>query len=252
MYNSAEVKVLIKELRDTLKTLGYCMLFLLFIPIALLMNWHILHFQWEVSGIFAPVFMAIVLIFASYSGVSIFQREKKDRALEYLFSLPMPIGKILAIKIFPRLLILMLLFALGVIFSVFRTVISDAAGIVILFFTAIFISLAVDSLANAMIGVLLVNIILYYTSIITSYLAIENRFLGSTEPLFWLSYLIPGLLVLVPLAVAFWLTLRNYDLKPLKWQAKPYLIIALPWAAVLLVFIMVFLKKYLKWIDIFR
>jgi ABC-type Na+ efflux pump permease subunit len=249
MCNPAEENVLTKEIKDTLKTLGYCLFLLLFIPLAMLMNWHIFHSQWEVSGIFAPVFVAIVLIFAAYSGVSIFQTEKKDRALEYLLSLPMSIWKILVIKILPRLTVLLLLIAVGGMLSIFRTVISDAIGVIILFFIAVFISLAVDSLGNAMIGVLLLNIILYYTSIITSYLTIEYRLWGSTEPIFWLSHLLPGLLLLVPLAVAFGLTLKNFDLKPLKWQARPYLVIALPSAAVLLLFIMVFLKKYLIWIK---
>jgi len=248
MCNSAEENVLTKEIKDTLKALGHCLLILLFIPLALLMNWHIFHSQWEISGIFAPVFVAIVLLFAAYSGVSIFQAEKKDRALEYLLSLPMPISKILAIKIFPRLAVLLLLMVVGGIFAIFRTVISDAISVMIVFFTAVFISLAVDSLINAMIGVLLLNIILYYTSIITSYLTIEYRLLGSSESISWLSYLVPGLLLLVPLAVAFGTTLKNFDMKPLKWQAKPYLVIALPFAAGLLLFIMVFLKHYLIWI----
>jgi ABC-type Na+ efflux pump permease subunit len=248
MCNPAEENVLFKEIKDTLKTLGYCLFLLLFIPLAMLMDWHIFHSQWEVSGIFAPVFVAIVLLFAGYSGVSIFQTEKKDRALEYLLSLPVSIGKILAIKILPRLTMLLLLVVVGGILSIFRTVISDAISVIIVFFIAVFISLAVDSLINAMIGVLLVNIILYYTSIITSYLTIEYRLLGSTEPIFWLSYLLPGLLLLVPLAVAFGLTIKNFDLKPLKWQAKPYLVIALPSAALLLLFIMLFIKKYLIWI----
>jgi ABC-type Na+ efflux pump permease subunit len=248
MCDRAEEKVLTKEIKDTLKTLGHCLFLLLFIPLAMLMNWHIFHSQWEISGVFAPVFVAIVLLFAAYSGVSIFQTEKKDRALEYLLSLPMPINKIMAFKILPRLTILLLLIIVGGILSVFLTVIADAVSVIIVFLTAVFISLAVDSLVNAMIGVLLVNIILYYTSIITSYLTIEYRFLGSTEPIFWLSHLLPGLLLLVPLAVAFGLTLKNFDMKPLKWQAKPYLVIALPFAAALLLFIMVFLKEYLIWI----
>lgn len=237
-----------KEIKDTLKILGHCLLILLFIPLTMLMNWHIFHSQWEISGIFPPVFVAIVLFFAAYSGVSIFQTERKDRALEYMFSLPMSIGKILVIKILPRLTVLLLLMVVGGILSIFRTVVSDAISVIIVFFIAVFISLAVDSLINAMIGVLLVNIILYYTSIIASYLTIEYRLLGSTEPIFWLSHLLPGLLLLVPLAVAFGITLKNFDLKPLKWQAKPYLVIALPSAVLLLLFIMVFVKKYLIWI----
>ena len=240
--------MLFKEIKDTVKTLGHCFFLLLFIPLAMLMDWHIFHSQWEVSGIFAPVFVAIVLLFAGYSGVSIFQTEKKDRALEYLLSLPVSIGKILAIKILPRMTMLLLLVVIGGILSIFRTVISDAISVIIVFFIAVFISLAVDSLINAMIGVLLINIILYYSSIITSYLTIEYGLLGSTEPIFWLSHLLPGLLLLIPLAVAFGITLKNFDLKPLKWQAKPYLVIALPSAALLLLFIMVFLKKYLIWI----
>ncbi len=248
MCNAAEENVLTKEIKDTLKTLGHCMFLLLFVPLAMLMNWHIFHSQWEVSGVFAPVFVAVVLLFAAYSGVSIFQAEKKDRALEYLLSLPMPIGKILAFKILPRLTVLLLLIMVGGILSVFLTVISDAVSVLIVFFTAVFISLAVDSLINAMIGVLLLNIILYYTSIITSYLTIAYRLLGSTEPISWLSHLLPVLLLLVPMAVAFGITLKNLDMKPLKWQAKPYLVIALPSAAVLLLFIMVFIKEYLIWI----
>lgn len=249
MYNPGEVKVLKKEIRDTLKALGHCLLVLLFIPLAMLMNWHISHAQWEIYGIFVPVFVVIVLIFAVYSGVSIFQAEKKDRALEYLLSLPVSRGKILAIKILPRITVLMLLIVIGGFLSIFQTMISDAISVILVFFIAVLISLAVDSLVNAVIGVLLINIILYYTSIITSYLTIKYRFLGSTEPLFWLSYLVPGLLLLLPLAVAFGVTFKNFDLKPLKWQAKPYLVIALPWVAILLLYIMVFVKDYLIWIK---
>ena len=237
-----------KEINDTFKALGQCMLILLIIPLAMLMNWHIFHAQWEVSGIFQPVFVTIVLLFAAYSGVSIFQREKKDRALEYLLSLPVSIWKILALKIIPRLIMLLLLIAIGGFLSLFQTPISDTIGLIIVFFIAVFISLAVDSLINAMIGVLMVNIIIYYSSLIASYLTIENRFLGSTEPIFWLSYLLPPLLVLVPLAAAFALTLKNLDTKPLKWQAKPYLLIALPVTAGLLLFIMAFFKNYLVWV----
>ena len=248
MCDPAEEKVVTKEIKDTLKTLGHRMFLLLFIPLAMLMNWHIFHSQWEVSGIFEPVVVAIVLLFAAYSGVSIFQAEKRDRALEYLLSLPMSTWKILAIKILPRLTVLLLLIAAGGVLSVFRTVVSDAISVIMVFFIAVFISLAVDSLINAMIGVLLLNIILYYTSIITSYLTIEYRLWGSTEPIFWLSYLLPGLLLLVPLAVAFGIVIKNFDMKPLKWHAKPYLVIALPSAAVLLLFIMVFIEEYLIWI----
>lgn len=238
-----------KEIKDTLKTLGHCLFILLLLPMAMLMKRHIFHAQWEISGIFEPVYVAIVLLFAAYSGVSIFQTEKKDRALEYLLSLPVSKGKILAIKVLPRLTVLLLLIAVGGFLSIFRTPISDAIGVIIVFLVAVFISLSVDSLINAIFVVFGANIILYYSSLITSYLTIKYRFLGATEPIFWLSYLLPVLLIMVPLAVAFGLTLNHFDLKPFKWQAKAYLLIALPSILLLQVFIMVFLKKYLIWVK---
>jgi hypothetical protein len=53
---------------------------------------------------------------------------------------------------------------------------------------------------------------------------------------------------LIPLAAAFAITVKNFDLKPIKWQVKPYLMIALPTVLILLSFIIVFFRGYLIWI----
>jgi hypothetical protein len=240
--------VLKKEFRDTLKILFYCLLLFLIIPIARLLDWQVIHSQWEISGIWQPLFIAVIIIFAAYSGVSIFQSEKKERALEYLFSLPVSKWKIIAVKIFPRFLLLLLLIITGGVFSVFQNIMIDGISVMILFLMAVFVSLAVDSLINALLGVLVLNIILYYTSLILSYLTMKYGLFGSDTPLFWVSQLLPAVLLLVPLAAAFGITVKNFDLKPLKWQAKPYLVIALPTVLILLFFIIVFFKGYLIWI----
>ena len=237
-----------KEFRDTLMTLGHCLLMLIIIPMAMLLNWHVFHSQWEVSGIWQPVFTAIVVLFALYSGISIFQSEKRDRALEYLLTLPISIRKIVAIKIFPRLVLLVLLIAAGGIFAIFKNIAVDGVSLIVLFLIAVFVSLAVDSLINGMIGVVLLNVILYYTSLIISYLSMEYGLFGSNAPQFLFSHLLPAVLLLVPLAAAFGITLKNFDAKPLKWQAKPYLMIALPTVLLLISFILVFIKKYLVWV----
>lgn len=237
-----------KEILDTLKILGQSMLILVIIPMVILMDWHIFHSQWEISGILEPVFVAIVILFAAYSGVSIFQREKKDRAMEYLLSLPMSKWKILVSKIFPRLFFLLLLITAGGMLSISRNIIIDGMSLLVLFFMAMFISLAVDSVINAMLGVLLLNIILYYSSLVLSYVTMEYNLLGIGLPVAWLSQLLPGLFLIIPLAAAFGLTLKNFDIKPLKWQAKPYLFIALPCISLLLLFLMVFIKDYIIWI----
>jgi hypothetical protein len=145
--------------------------------------------------------------------------------------------------------LLLLLVIVGGIFSIFNNILIDSLSILVLFLSAIFISLAVDSTANGLIGVILLNFILYYTSLILSYLTMEHRFLGSDTPICFISHILPVVLLLAPLAAAFGKTLKNVDVKPLKWQAKPYLLIALPTVLVLLSFIILFFKGYLQWIK---
>jgi ABC-type Na+ efflux pump permease subunit len=241
--------VLKKEFIDTLKILFYCLLLFLIIPIARLLDWQVIHSQWEFSGTWQPLFIAFIIIFAAYSGVSIFQSEKKERAFEYLFSLPVSKWKIIGVKIVPRFLLLMLLIIAGSVFSVFQNIAIDGISMMILFLTAVFVSLAVDSLINALLGVVVLNITLYYASLILSYLTMKYGLFGSNTPIFWVSQLLPAILLLIPLAAAFAVTVKNFDMKPLKWQAKPYLTIALPTVLILLIFIIVFFKGYLTWIK---
>ncbi|MCP5102978.1 MAG: hypothetical protein GY950_06355 [bacterium] len=241
--------MLIKEFRDTLRTLFYCLFLFLTVPIARLLDWRLFHTEWELSGIWQLAFMAVIIIFAAYSGVSVFHAEKKDHALEYLFSLPLPRWKIIFLKVLPRFLMVLLLIAAGGIFSIFDTFIPDGIGVLILFLTALFMSLAVDSLLNGLFGVLVLNIILYYTSLVTSYITMEYGLSGDGMLVFWFSQFLPAVLLLAPFAVAFGMMVKNMDLKPLKWQAKPYLFIALPTVFVLLTFILVFLKGYIKWMK---
>lgn len=237
-----------KEFRDTLKVMLQCLLLLLVIPISKLLDWHFIHGQWEISGIWGPIVTGIIIIFAAYSGAAVFRVEKKDRALEYLLSLPVSRWEIFSVKVIPRLLVLLVMTTAAGIFKMFKQPWADGISVVVLFFIALFISLAVESLLSALLGVLAINIILYHASLIMSYLTMEYRLLGSTEPLFWLSQLLPAALLLFPLAAAFAITLKNLDVKSLKWHAKPYLVIALPSVLLLVSFILVFFKDYIIWI----
>lgn len=238
-----------KEFRDTLKTLFYCLCLFLIVPIARLLDWRVLHAEWDISGIWQPVFTAVIIVFAAYSGVSIFQVEKKDRALEYLFSLPVSKWKIIGVKVLPRLFFVLLLIAAGGLFSVLDSVVADGLSLLVLFFSGLFIGLAVDSLLNGLFGVVIINVTFYYASLITSYLTMRYRLFGSELPVFPLSYLLPVVLLLGPLAAAFALTVRDMDIKPFRWQVKHYLAIALPAVLILLVFILVFMQGYYKWLG---
>lgn len=237
-----------KEFRDTLRTLCFCSCLFLIVPIAKLLDWQLFHGQWELSGIWQPVFIAVVILFAAYSGMSIFQAEKKDRALEYLFSLPLSKWKIITAKVVPRFLTVLLLVVVGRVVSVFKNGLVDGLSILILFIFAVFLSLPVDSLLNGLLGVIILNIVLYYSSLLLSYLTMTRHWFGSEAPLPWLSFGLPLVLLMVPLAAAFVLTVKNLDLKPRKWQVKPYLVIALPAVLLLISLIFVFFGGYTKWV----
>jgi len=241
--------MIVKEFRDTLKILGQCMLVLALIPILNLLNWEFSHFQWDISGLWAPIVTNLLIIFAVYSGVAVFRPERKDRAMEYLLTLPVSRGKILWSKVAPRLTVLALLVMLSWLGGILDRPVVDGISLGVLFFTGVFVSLAVDSMVSAVFGVLVLNIVLYYTSLIMSYITMEHGLMGIRTPMFWSSQLLPAVLLLVPMGTAFWLTLKNYDAKPLKWQAKYYLSIALPAVLILLSFILAFLKNYLIWVQ---
>lgn len=237
-----------KEFQDTLKTLFYCLCLFLIVPIARLLDWQVLHAEWDISGIWQPVFTVVIVFFTAYSGVSIFQVEKKDRALEYLFSLPVSKWKIIGVKVIPRFFMVLLLIAAGGFFSVLNNVVVDGISLLLLFFSGLFIGLAVDSLLNGLFGVVIINVTFYYSSLIISYVTMKYRLFDSDGPIFLLSYLLPAVLLLVPLAAAFALTVKNMDIKPFKWQVKHYLRIALPTILILLAFILVFMESYFKWV----
>lgn len=78
----------------------------------------------------------------------------------------------------------------------------------------------------------------------------KYQLFGREDPIFFLSHILPALVLLVPFAAAFYKTLKHFDAKPLKWQAKYYLKLALPVIAVLLVFILMFLKPYFIWLKL--
>ncbi len=239
-----------KELIDSVRTLAQSLIVLLLIPIAMVLDWHVLHAQWEVAGMFQPLFLAIIIIFAAYAGVSIFGMEKKDKAMEYLLSLPVPIWKIMIAKILPRLILLLILIVTGGVLGVLQSIVVDSISLLIVFLLAVSLSLAVESAINAMVGVLLLNVILYYSSLIASYLTMTHHVFRSEVPLVLVSQLLPALLLLVPFVTAFVLAMKRLDLKPLKWQGKPYQKIALPALVALILFILLFLKNYLVWINV--
>ncbi|MCK5057845.1 MAG: hypothetical protein KAT34_14400 [Candidatus Aminicenantes bacterium] len=234
-----------KELRDTMKILGHSLFFLIALPI--------LYRGFGYSGVgfslvFRRLFTIIVVFFAAYAGAGLFLFERKEKAFEYLFSLPLPRFKIILNKLLPRLLVLSVLFITGVFFRAFADIPADCFGLLFLFLSAMFIGLAVNSVILGLLGILTVNLLFYYSSMIINYLAIE-KCAAENGAGFLLSLLLPGLLLLVPLGTAFRICFGNMDVKPLEMQVKPYIRIVLPPVLVLIVFVVAFFKSYFYWVK---
>jgi ABC-type Na+ efflux pump permease subunit len=233
-----------KEAWDALKRELECLLILGAIPLAFLWDRLLIKFNWGFRDIFSGIFITTVIIYAVYSGATIFQSEKKDRAFEYLFSLPISRAKILLMKIGPRLIILIFLV---IVLALFLKLDLLEFGItfLLIFFVSAFLSIGTNSLMINLIGV----IMLYYVFRTLGQILMNFSFLHGLESRgVWISptfQLLAATLLLVPMGIAFWLTFKRMDVKPMKLQMRTYYAIVLPTLAVLITFVTLMFKKYL-------
>jgi hypothetical protein len=235
-----------KEFSDALRKLIECLILLLAVPLAVLWDKFVIHFGWSYRDVFNFVFQVTIVIYPIYSGMTIFQSEIKNKAFEYLFSLPVSRWKIVLHKIFWRAAFFLLLLGVSSFFSVFKNVWINGFNLIILFLISIFLSFTLSSVVIGPIGVGLVYLIIYLNSQIINYLLwrAEKVTFNLTS---FLSSFISAALLLIPLGMTFWLTFKNMDVKSLKLQLKYYKLIALPSIGTLILFAILFYGRYLKW-----
>jgi len=239
-----------KEFLDALKKLLECLLVLLAIPLAIVWDKFVIHFGWSFLDIFKFVFAATIIVYSPYSGATIFQSEKKDRAFEYLLSLPLPRLKIIIYKVAPRIVFLMLLLVVSVFFSVFNNIWTAGLIFIILFLISLLLSIVLSSVIIGLIEVGLLYVLIHLNDITINVLLWKLKIANDIFPSFP-TRLFSAALVLVPLGIAFWLTFKNLDVKSFKLQMRPYLFIALPSILILIAFATLYFKKYLAWIQEF-
>lgn len=235
-----------KEFSDALRKLIECLILLLAVPLAILWDKFVIHFGWSYRDVFNFVFQATLIIYPIYSGMTIFQSEIKNKAFEYLFSLPVSRWKIVLHKIFWRAAFFLLLLGVSSFFSVFKNVWINGFNLSILFLISTFLSLTLSSVVIGPIGVGLVYLIIYLNSQIINYLLwrAEKVTFNLTS---FLSLFISAAFLLIPLGMTFWLTFKNMDVKSLKLQMKYYKLIALPSIGTFILFAILFYGRYLKW-----
>jgi len=234
-----------KEFLDAFKKFMECMILLLGVPLGVVFDKLIIQYGWKLSEIFHYIFLVTIIAYPLAAGLTIFQSEKKNRAFEYLFSLPLSRFKILMYKIAPRFMFLLLLIIASIFFSIFDNVWINGFNLIVVFFISTFLSISVNSFVIGVVGVSF-----FFTSYYEAARAIHFIFIGwdpakfndfSTVAL--LSDLLTAALLLIPMGTAFWITFKNFDVKPLKWQLKSYLYIAVPTVLVFYTFIILIFKK---------
>jgi hypothetical protein len=239
-----------KEFYDALKKLLECLLVLLAIPLAIVWDKFVVHFGWSFLDIFKFVFAVTVVVYSPYSGATIFQSEKKDRAFEYLLSLPLPRLKIILYKVAPRITFLLLLLVVSAFFSVFANIWTAGLILVVLFLISLFLSIVLSSVIVGLIEVALLYVLIHLNDLIINVFLWKLKIAGDIFPSFP-TRLFSAAFVLIPLGIAFWLTFKNLDVKPFKLQMRPYLFIAFPSILILITFAAVFFKRYLAWAQEF-
>jgi ABC-type Na+ efflux pump permease subunit len=234
-----------KEFSDAFKKLMECMILLLGVPLGVLFDRFIIQYGWKLSDIFHYVFLATIIAYPLAAGLTIFQSEKKNRAFEYLFSLPLSRFKILLYKIAPRFMFLLLLIIASIFFSIFDNIWINGFNLIVVFFISTFLSISINSFVIGVIG-----ISFFYSAYTQASRSIHVIFIGwdpakfndfSTVAL--LFNLLTAALLLIPMGTAFWMTFKRFDVKPLKWQLKSYLYIVVSTVLVFYSFIILVFKK---------
>lgn len=229
-----------KEFQDASRILVQCLAVFLVYPVLRALDWNLGYPQWDFKGIWDFLYTIFAVVFAGYSGVALLASEKRDGALEYLLSLPVSRGRILANKAGARLVLFSAVYLVGIFSGALADPVSDGLSVLFLFGLGISVGLAVNSVFLGLLGVLLLQFVIYFASLITQYL-----WLGMGGAL-----LLPGLAIVGPALLAFWFSFRRMDLKPRDYHIKPYLWIALPPVILMLALVVFQYRGFAGWVNL--
>jgi ABC-type Na+ efflux pump permease subunit len=232
-----------KEVQDALKRFIESLLTLLIIPFTYLADKLVTKTGLDYPTLIQTAFIFTLVIYAAYAGATFFQSERKDRAFEYLFSLPLTRKKIILVKLVPRLVLLLILGVAGT-SIVGPGLLKEGITFLVLFFSSLFLSIGVFSIVINLFGVLFMYLIFYQGEHAIANLVIKLGGDSAEYSGFFLVQCISAVVLLVPFGIAFWLTFKKMDVRPIKQQMKTYYSIVLP-TLVVLVSVIVFLSKRL-------
>ncbi len=230
-----------KEIRDALKRFVESLVALILIPFVYAWDKLITKAGLDYKSLLQTGFVVTLLIFSVYAGATLFQSERKDRAFEYLFSLPLSRTEIILAKVLPRLGFLILL--AGAATLVVGRELLQEAGIIflLLFFSSIFLSIGVFSVILNLFGVGLIYLIYFQGQLIVSSFLLK---LGLSSHGLWVASVISAAVLLIPFGIAFWLTFMKIDVRPIKLQLRTYYAIVLPTLIILVSLIVAYSRTH--------
>jgi len=237
-----------KEIRDALNRFVESLVVLAVIPFIYIGDKLAFKVGLDYASLIDTGFVLTLVIYSIYAGATIFQPERKDRAFEYLFSLPLTRRKIILAKILPRFGLLLIL-GLAATMIVGRSLLANAGiTVLVLFFSSLFLSIGVFSIAINLFGVILMYLIFFQGGHTLVYLfsRLGGSFAGQFGPL--VPQLVSAVVLLVPFGTAFWLTFKKMDARPLKLQMRTYYSITLPVLFVLVSLITLFFRSSQAWL----
>ncbi len=142
-----------KEARDALKRFIESLVALLVIPFIYVGDKLVTKVGLDYVSLIQTGFFITLIIYAVYAGATVFQSERKDRAFEYLFSLPLTRRKIILAKVLPRLGLLLLLGGVATIVIGRGLQAESGIALLVLFFSSLFLSIGVFSIVISLFGV---------------------------------------------------------------------------------------------------
>jgi hypothetical protein len=234
-----------KEFRDTLMILLQSSVFFLSIPLimglSLVLDTNIPFRQLVNAASFITV-----LVFTGYSGLAMFQSERKDKGFEYLLTLPLSKLKVLVLKMLPRLSVLVFIGGIYALLANVGNVKNYIIALLIFHLAAAFLSLAFQSLFPGAVAVILLAFLFTLYNKFLSYMYLQIRQLAFNPFSMVSPNILASFLLLVPLGISFFLALKKLDLKPHTYSIRPYLFIALPVVLLQVIIIAVYYDKFVR------
>ena len=224
-----------KEISDVLKHTAIFIVYLFALPAFLVFTKIIAPESHPYLSVFFPIFQFSLFFWAFFMGVSVFSVERGQRGMEYLLSLPYSRYQIVGIKILPRFISVVLFYVVFLIIYLGEG--TNYAALSLVFFTTIYFSFYLISLSlSASSDNFLV---LFVVSLFSLFI-----FLGLGLFIFWLVVKMKGYVyydveispfitgelesfivilipfiafcLLLPLLVAFILSIKKFDIRPSK------------------------------------